>query len=99
MKAMSLKEVNKRCKEIEKLLYKTLPEYMWLVNISAGQIIISDLNSNSDFRYTKKNGWGKVQLQVEKILSDIFKTKVVLDFYNSDMCAKHKAIVHGIIIN
>lgn len=85
--------LNKYSKQIEKALYKALPEYMWLVNISAGQIIISDLNSKSDFRYTKKNGWGKAQPQVEKILSDIFKTKVVLDFYDSDMWSRHKAYV------
>ena len=95
---ISLSEAENKCKEVEKLLAEKLPDYNWLVNISAGQIIISDLNSKSDFRYTKKNGWGKSQKQVEDIVSQVFGTTATLDFYDSDVWAKHKAIVKGINI-
>ena len=95
---ISLSEAENKCKEVEKLLAEKLPDYNWLVNISAGQIIISDLNSKSDFRYTKKNGWGKSQKQVEDIISRVFGTTATLDFYDSDVWAKHKAIVKGINI-
>lgn len=98
IKTISLSEARQRCKEAQDLLQKELPEYDWLVIIAALQIIVSDLNTKSDFRYTKKRAWGKAQSKVEEIFSQVFNTKITLDFYDSDVWSKHKAIVRGVEI-
>lgn len=98
IKTISLSEAKQRCKEAQDLLQKELPEYNWLVIIDGLQIIVSDLNTKSDFRYTKRSAWGKVQSKVEEILSQVFNTKMTLDFYDSDVWSKHKAIVRGVEI-
>ena len=79
-------DLRKKAKELKKQLDSKLPNYIWLVNIEAHEVYIADLNSKSDFRYTKAHGFGKNQEVVEGIVKRIFGDTATLGLWQ-----KHKA--------
>lgn len=94
----TLAEADKKVEELKKLLDEQLPDHDWLVVIEGLQVRISDLKSKTDFKYTKKNGWGVNQDKVEQLVKQVFGDTASLHFFDSDMWAKHKALVNGIEI-
>lgn len=95
---ITLDEADKKVNELQSLLQKELPEGDWLVVIEGLTARISDLDSKTTFKYTKKNGWGENQQIVENLVKQVFGDTAYLHYYDSDIHAKGKAIIGGINI-
>lgn len=99
-KTLSIEDADKKCIYATEILKRALPEYNLSVQEVAMQIRVIDRNNNSDFKYTKRNGWGKAQAKVEEVLSQIFGTKVTLEAEDTNSSwGRYCAIAKGIEVS
>lgn len=100
VKTISIEDADKKCIYATDILKRALPDYNLSVQEVAMQIRVIDRNNNSDFKYTKRTGWGKAQAKVEEVLSQIFGTKVTLDAEDTNSSwGRYCAVVKGIEIS